>query len=122
MSTADIKPLREKLILVRDAAQAFNRGEAVPDWFNPVGGICSAVTNLTFPYDESAIRVMQIFWKDWHRVAKKYEAFPVPSWNDDYSPTGAYCSTEGKDNMWNPNHPFGAARLELLDFLIEELK
>ena len=40
MSTADIKPLREKLILVRDAAQAFNRGEEVPDWFKPAGGIC----------------------------------------------------------------------------------
>ena len=121
MSTADIRPLREKLILVRDAAQAFNRGEDVPDWFCPLEGICWAVTKLTFPYDESAIRVMAIAWKDWPKKGKN-GAFPVPPWSDVYSPFGAFYSTEGKTNMWNPNHPYGAARLELLDFLIEELK
>ena len=78
MSTADIRPLGEKLIQVREAAQAFNRGEAVPDWFNPFGGICWAVANMSFPYDESAVHVMALFWKDWPKAVKGgYTAFPV---------------------------------------------
>ena len=119
--TADIRPLREKLLLVREAAQAFNRGEDVPYWFCPFSGICYAITELAFPCEESAIHVMTTFWKDWPKLGE-CKAHPVPSWSDDYSATGAYYCKEGKDNMWNPNHPYGAARLELLDFLIEEMK
>lgn len=122
MSTSDIRPLREKLILVRDAARAFNRGEEVPDWFDPVHGICRAINILSFPYDGNATYVLSQVWKDWPKACRGYMGFPVPHWNDDYSPMDAYCSTEGKNNKWNPNHPYGAARLELLDFLIEEMK
>jgi len=40
---------------------------------------------------------------------------PCPQGND---PEQAY-SLAGKSVMWNPEHPYGALRLELLDFMIE---
>ena len=45
--------------------------------------------------------------------------YPIPGVNG-ASPHDTYQYTYAFD-MWNPNHPYGALRLELLDWLIQEL-
>lgn len=45
--------------------------------------------------------------------------YPVP--HPTLPPGSAYFST-GVDEMWNPDHPYGAARLRLLDWSIEYLE
>ena len=46
--------------------------------------------------------------------------FPVPGYHG-HSPSNAYDRTYGGD-MWNPDHPYGAARLRLLDHCIKWFK
>jgi len=70
-------------------------------------GICNS-THI--PYT----RLMKIF-QQWPEYSGR-EAFPVPA--PDGSDPGDYYITSDNTVMWNPDHPYGAARLRLLDFLI----
>ena len=49
-------------------------------------------------------------------------AFPVPSpYSDERYASDVYETTH-KDDMWNPEHPYGSLRLDLLEHLIRECK
>ena len=46
-------------------------------------------------------------------------SYPVPSPYSEYSASRVYDTTLG-DDMWNPEHPYGSLRLDLLEHLIHE--
>ena len=47
-------------------------------------------------------------------------AYPVPSpYSDEHSASDVYSITH-EDDMWNPEHPYGSLRLDLLEHLIRE--
>ena len=49
-------------------------------------------------------------------------AYPVPDpESDEYSAAEVYYTTH-EDDMWNPEHPYGSLRLDLLEHLIRECK
>lgn len=84
---------------------------------NPVGGICGAIEDFGGTKTEEG--EFQNLYKQWPRYSGS-EKFPVPG-PDGNAPTSAFVWTDGGD-MWNPHHPYGAARLELLNWCIEQLE
>ena len=81
-------------------------------------GICA---NL----DERANLDVEYFlnpcFRTWKHFSGSYD-YPVPSpYSDEYSASDVYETTLG-DDMWNPEHPYGSLRLDLLEHLIRECK
>ena len=89
----------EQLIKLRDK---------VPE--NPGMGICS---NAFLTYNE------MLLLREWPECNGD-PGYPIDSPDFD-TPCEAYHLTPEVDR-WNPDHPYGAARLRLLDFLIAELE
>lgn len=61
---------------------------------------------------------MKQLFKKWPKFSGD-DVYPIPNPSGG-SPSDAYSLTEDVD-MWNPDHPYGALRLELLDWMIEQL-
>lgn len=61
-------------------------------------------------------------FRTWRQFSGDY-AYPVPSpyASDKYAASYVY-STTREDDMWNPEHPYGSLRLDLLEHLIRECK
>lgn len=78
-------------------------------------GICFEISLCS---DRKEIDIHAMFMQ-WPEFSGDIE-FPVPSKQEGMDAEDAYMKTENKD-MWNPAHPYGAARLRLLDFLIAKL-
>ena len=76
-------------------------------------GICA---NLDVCY------FLQPCFRTWEQFSGDY-AYPVPSpyASDKYSASHVYDTTHA-DDMWNPEHPYGSLRLDLLEHLIRECK
>lgn len=83
-------------------------------------GICQNAADL---YHEkygvmvstSAFENLMAEWPKWSGNT----TFPIPSPHGGL-PCNAYLNAT-EETMWNPEHPYGALRLELLDWLIEVL-
>ena len=56
----------------------------------------------------------------WPKHSGDYQ-YPIPG-VDGRTPEVAYNSFWGKEQKWNPDHPYGALRLELLNWCIEQLE
>lgn len=63
---------------------------------------------------------LQPCFKTWRHFSGDY-AYPVPSpyASDKYAASYVYYTTH-KEDMWNPEHPYGSLRLDLLEHLIRE--
>ena len=60
-------------------------------------------------------------FRTWEQFSGNH-AYPVPDpYSDKYSASEVY-STTHTDDMWNPEHPYGSLRLDLLEHLIRECK
>ena len=59
-------------------------------------------------------------FRTWEQFSGDY-AYPIPSpyASDKYSASDVYYITR-EDDMWNPEHPYGSLRLDLLEHLIRE--
>ncbi len=82
-------------------------------------GICANLkegANLDVDY------FLQPCFRTWEQFSGSH-AFPVPSpyVSDKYAAADVYTTTH-MDDMWNPEHPYGSLRLDLLEHLIRECK
>lgn len=60
-------------------------------------------------------------FRTWEHFSGSY-LYPVPSpYSDKHSASDVYDTTP-EDDMWNPEHPYGSLRLDLLEHLIRECK
>lgn len=75
---------------------------------NQFSGICCNIKNTGFVADMSHL---------WPRFSG-LESYPVPSCTD-ASPIRAYYDAQDTETMWDRDHPYGQARWELVDFLID---
>lgn len=85
-------------------------------------GICDAVLVIAHRELGWSQDVMEELYRTiirWPRGTGR-STFPVPCPNGG-SPSRVYLIDYENDEMWDANHPYGALRLELLDWLIEEL-
>lgn len=80
-------------------------------------GIC---VNLEERANIDVAYFMQPCFRTWRQFSGNYD-YPIPSpyASDKYSASGVY-STTHTDDMWNPEHPYGSLRLDLLEHLIRE--
>jgi len=85
-------------------------------------GICCAVATI-LERDVDSYEVVTALlpgFEAWPKYTTRPN-YPIPGRTgegEDMSPSAAFIFTPDA-NMWNPEHPYGALRLELLDFLIE---
>ena len=82
-------------------------------------GICA---NLAERVNLDVDYFLQLCFRTWEHFSGDY-AYPVPSpyASNKYSASDVYETTH-KDDMWNPEHPYGSLRLDLLEHLIRECK
>ena len=81
-------------------------------------GIC---TNLEKIANIDVDYFLKPCFRTWEHFSGN-KAFPVPDpESDEYSAVEVYCTTH-TDDMWNPEHPYGSLRLDLLEHLIRECK
>ena len=79
-------------------------------------GICA---NLNEVANLDAGSFLQPCFRTWEQFSGDY-AYPVPAPDSDkYSASDVYYITRD-DDMWNPEHPYGSLRLDLLEHLIRE--
>ena len=84
----------------------------------PGSGIC---TNLVEGVNLDVGSFLQPCFATWKHFSGNY-SFPVPSpYSDKHSASDVYETTHEYD-MWNPEHPYGSLRLDLLEHLIRECK
>ena len=79
-------------------------------------GICANLSEKTYVNVGDFLHHCFATWK---QFSGNY-AYPVPSsYSDEYSASNVYYTTH-EDDMWNPKHPYGSLRLDLLEHLIRE--
>ena len=79
-------------------------------------GIC---TNLAVYVNPDVGYFLKSCFRTWEQFSGDY-AYPVPDpESDKYSASEVYTTTH-VDDMWNPEHPYGSLRLDLLKHLIRE--
>lgn len=80
-------------------------------------GIC---TNLDVIANLDVDDFLQPCFATWKHFSGSY-IYPVPSpyASGKYAASGVYNITQ-EDDMWNPEHPYGSLRLDLLEHLIRE--
>jgi hypothetical protein len=93
--------LLKELIKLRDEGPTFRRY-----------GIC---TNVFDEHDE-----LSDLFAEWPEFSGSLK-YPVPAYCSEYDDAADAFNTAGAE-MWDPDHPYGAARLRLLAFCIETLQ
>lgn len=79
-------------------------------------GICA---NLEEVANLDVADFLQPCFRTWEHFSGSY-IYPVPSpYSDEHSASDVY-DTIHADDMWNPEHPYGSLRLDLLEHLIRE--
>lgn len=106
--------LYELLVLVKDVHAGMKK-ELVHnhEWFEY--GICYAVEAANDWEDDHRDQITEIA-ESWPEFSGSGN-YPVP--HPTLDARDAFNGLEPAD-FWNPDHPYGAARLRLLDFLIEQ--
>lgn len=90
-------------------------------------GLCSSLQSTRFENQEKmphwgfplTERVGELM-RDWPEYSGDH-AFPVPSPDPVMSASEAYGKFRNTENMWSPNHPYGAARLRMIEWIRNEL-
>ena len=81
-------------------------------------GICANLEEVVNLYVGS---FLQPCFRTWEQFSGSC-FYPVPDpYSAKYSASEAYL-TAHEDDMWNPEHPYGSLRLDLLEHLIRECK
>ena len=83
-------------------------------------GICDAVRTMAKAHELDTSKVLDEvchLFTQWPEFSGD-SLYPIADPASSRNPCMAYLGNDECD-MWNPNHPYGAARLRLLDFLIE---
>ena len=81
-------------------------------------GICASLSEKTYVNIDDFLHHCFATWK---HFSGNY-SYPVPSpYSDESSASDVYETTHEYD-MWNPEHPYGSLRLDLLEHLIRECK
>ena len=63
--------------------------------------------------------ILQPCFRTWEHFSGIHD-YPVPNpYSDENSASDVYITTH-RDDMWNPEHPYGSLRLDLLEHLIRE--
>ena len=87
------------------------------------GNISMRESGICVNLEEGANLKVYSFLQPCFRTWKQFSgsnSYPVPSpYSDEYSASDVYNTTH-KDDMWNPEHPYGSLRLDLLEHLIRE--
>ena len=81
-------------------------------------GICvnlDAITDLDVGY------FLQPCFRTWEQFSGN-PAYPVPDPDSDKDSASLVYLTTHEGDMWNPEHPYGSLRLDLLEHLIRECK
>ena len=81
-------------------------------------GICN---NL---YEKTYVNIsdfLQPCFETWKHFSGNY-SYPVPDPDSDKYSASEVFNTTHEDDMWNPEHPYGSLRLDLLEHLIRECK
>lgn len=110
--------LNEPTIALRNTLQALQDNPP----HETHGGICSHVYDGIWRAHgrikaEAAGDALEVAFQTWPEFSG-YLGFPVPSTTPGMSARSAYMIAEDTD-MWNADHPYGAARLRLLQHLID---
>lgn len=79
-------------------------------------GICANLDEKTYVNIDDFLRPCFETWKHFSGS----HAYPVPDPYSDDHPAETVYSTTQEDDMWNPEHPYGSLRLDLLEHLIRE--
>ena len=82
-------------------------------------GICDAIAARKRGSTEDLIALFEDLSLGWPKHSGNF-CFPVPDPTGGF-PGDAYMRHHAPD-MWSPDHPYGALRLELLDWCIAELE
>ena len=81
-------------------------------------GICANLDEKIYVNVDDFLQPCFVTWK---HFSGNY-SYPVPSpYSDENSASDVYETTH-MDDMWNPEHPYGSLRLDLLEHLIRECK
>ena len=79
-------------------------------------GICASLSKKTYVNVDNFLHPC---FRTWKHFSGSY-LYPVPSpYSDERSASDVY-ETTLEDDMWNPEHPYGSLRLDLLEHLIRE--
>ena len=81
-----------------------------------VHGICANLDEKAYVNVDD---FLQPCFATWKHFSGNY-SYPVPSPYSDESYASDVYSTTHRDDMWNPEHPYGSLRLDLLEHLIRE--
>ena len=81
-------------------------------------GICA---NLAEGANLDVDSFLQPCFRTWEQFSGN-NAYPVPDPDSDKYSASEVFSTTHEDDMWNPEHPYGSLRLDLLEHLIRECK
>ena len=107
----------ESLLAVKEAALADEK----LTWFSSKQGICGnvdgyeiIVLGVSEDYSSNCLEYFYPQWSEWSGC----KTFPVPSTIKAYTAEDMYMEHRG--NMWVKE--YGAARLRLLDYLIEQME
>lgn len=102
------------LLAVRAAFEEV-REEKGPTWGD---GICECVHNLTYnPNADRFLRDHMALWPN----ASRDRNFPVPSMRRGMSPAVAFILARREGRLWDQSTAYGRVRVELLDWLIQDL-
>ena len=114
------KTLLKSLKDVRCAVHEYLSTGEKPEWFDPELGVCQAVT-LSAPPPELRARCLRLIMdlaEEWPEFSGS-AIYPVP--HPTMRPGEAFDFVPAED-MWSPESAYGAARLDLLDWLITRLE
>ena len=104
---------------------------AIPQDHDSVYGICDWLSTYCLSqysrhssldwYEELACRFSELA-KEWPEFSGD-DAYPVPCppWND-ITPRYAFHVHSDRNHMWNRDHPYGAARWRLVEWMIRNLE
>ena len=87
-------------------------------------GLCKNILHSVEGYiciSNSMVRMIKIFkatMSFWHEYSGN-SAYPIKSYTAGLTEATEYYTSKYDGYMYNPHHPYGQARLRLLDFLIE---
>ena len=84
----------------------------------PGSGICA---NLEEGVNLDVGSFLQPCFRTWEKFSGR-DAYPVPDPDSDEYSAAEVFNTTHEDDMWNPEHPYGSLRLDLLEHLIRECK
>lgn len=90
------------------------------------GGICAVIHDAVRGFEDASDLVedcdneLEVLFRKWPQFSG-HPYYPVPSPFEELDAQDVYEETDS-ESMWNPNHPYGKLRWELVDFCIAELE